>query len=69
MAQSKQALRENAKMLRVRQVRSVIGYNKKQAEVVRGLGLRRIGHTVEVIDHPATRGMVQKVRHLVQVVE
>ena len=60
---------ENAKMLRVRQVRSVIGYNKKQAEVVRGLGLRRIGHTVEVIDHPATRGMVQKVRHLVQVVD
>jgi len=60
---------DNAKMLRVRQVRSVIGYNKKQAEVVRGLGLRRIGPTVEVIDHPATRGMVQKVRHLVEVVE
>jgi large subunit ribosomal protein L30 len=60
---------ENAKMLRVRQVRSVIGYNKKQAEVVRGLGLRRIGHTVEVIDHPATRGMVHKVRHLVAIVD
>jgi large subunit ribosomal protein L30 len=60
---------ENAKMLRVRQVRSVIGYNKKQAEVVRGLGLRRIGHTVEVIDHPATRGMVQKVRHIVSIVD
>jgi large subunit ribosomal protein L30 len=60
---------ENAKMLRVRQVRSIIGYNKKQGEVVRSLGLRRIGHTVEVIDHPATRGMVQKVRHLVTIVE
>jgi large subunit ribosomal protein L30 len=60
---------DNAKMLRVRQVRSVIGYNKKQADVVRGLGLRRIGHTVEVIDHPATRGMVQKVRHLVSIVD
>ena len=60
---------ENAKMLRIRQVRSVIGYNKKQAEVVRGLGLRRIGHTVEVIDHPATRGMVQKVRHIVTIVD
>jgi large subunit ribosomal protein L30 len=60
---------ENAKMLRVRQVRSIIGYNKKQGEVVRSLGLRRIGHTVEVIDHPATRGMVQKVRHIVAIVE
>jgi large subunit ribosomal protein L30 len=55
--------------IRVKQVRSVIGYNKKQAEVVRGLGLRRIGHTVEVIDHPATRGMIRKVRHIVEVVD
>ncbi len=60
---------DNAKMLKVRQVRSVIGYNKKQGDVVRGLGLRRIGHTVEVIDHPAMRGMIQKVRHIVTVVE
>jgi large subunit ribosomal protein L30 len=59
----------DTKMLRVRQVRSTIGYNRKQGEVVRGLGLRRIGHTVEVIDHPATRGMVQKVRHIVTIVE
>jgi large subunit ribosomal protein L30 len=59
----------DTKMLRVRQVRSTIGYNKKQGEVVRGLGLRRIGHTVEVIDHPATRGMVQKVRHIVEIVD
>jgi large subunit ribosomal protein L30 len=55
--------------IRVKQVRSVIGYNKKQAEVVRGLGLRRIGHTVEVLDHPAMRGMIRKVRHIVEVVD
>lgn len=55
--------------LRIRQVRSVIGYDKKQAAVVRGLGLRRIGHEVEVLDHPAMRGMIHKVRHLVSVVE
>jgi len=60
---------DKANTLRVRQVRSVIGYNKKQADVVRGLGLRRIGHTVEVLDHPAMRGMIQKVRHIVAVVE
>jgi large subunit ribosomal protein L30 len=54
--------------LRIKQVRSIIGYDKKQGQVVRGLGLRRIGHEVEVIDHPATRGMIQKVRHIVTVV-
>jgi large subunit ribosomal protein L30 len=55
--------------IRVKQVRSVIGYDKKQAKIVQGLGLRRIGHSVEVIDHPAMRGMIHKVRHLVAVVE
>jgi large subunit ribosomal protein L30 len=53
------------KMLKVTQIRSIIGYDRKQREVVRGLGLRRIGHTVEVIDHPAMRGMIHKVRHIV----
>jgi large subunit ribosomal protein L30 len=60
---------KQTKKVRVRQVRSVIGYDKKQAAVVRGLGLRRIGHEVEVVDHPAMRGMIHKVRHLVTVVE
>ena len=58
----------NAGTIRIKQVRSIIGYDRSQAKVVRGLGLRRIGHEVEVIDHPATRGMIQKVRHIVQVV-
>ena len=58
----------NAGKLRIKQVRSVIGYDKEQAKVVRGLGLRRIGHEVEVIDHPAMRGMIEKVRHIVTVV-
>ena len=52
-------------MIRIKQVRSIIGYEKKQREVVRGLGLRRIGHSVEVLDHPAMRGMIHKVRHIV----
>ena len=55
------------KTLRVTLVKSTIGFNKKQARVVEGLGLRRLGHTVEVVDHPAMRGMIQKVRHLVTV--
>jgi len=55
--------------LKVTLIRSTIGFNRSQGEVVRGLGLRRIGHSVEVTDHPAMRGMIHKVRHLVTVEE
>jgi large subunit ribosomal protein L30 len=55
--------------LKVTLVKSTIGYNAAQAKVVQGLGLRRMGHTVEVLDHPAMRGMLHKVRHLVRVEE
>ena len=41
--------------------------DRKQATVVRGMGLRRLGHTVELKDSPSTRGMIHKVRHLVRV--
>ncbi len=57
------------KKLKITQVRSTIGFNKKQRDVVRSLGLRRIRHTVEVPDTPETRGMILKVRHLVVVEE
>jgi large subunit ribosomal protein L30 len=53
--------------LRVTLVRSPTGFSKAQKKVVEGLGLRRIGHTVDVVDHPAMRGMVFKIRHLVKV--
>jgi len=46
---------------------SPIGFNRTQATVVKGLGLRRIRHTVELKDTPETRGMIHKVRHLVDV--
>jgi large subunit ribosomal protein L30 len=48
-------------------VKSPIGFNSRQGTVVRGLGLRRIRHTVVLKDSPATRGMIHKVRHLVEV--
>jgi len=47
--------------------RSPIGFNRNQAAVVQSMGLRRIGHSVELVDTPATRGMILKVRHLVEV--
>jgi large subunit ribosomal protein L30 len=57
------------KTLKVTLVRSPIGFNRTQAATVQGMGLRKIRHTVELADTPETRGMIHKVRHLVQVVE
>jgi large subunit ribosomal protein L30 len=56
-----------ARRVRVTLVKSTIGFGKKQAAVVQGMGLRRIRDTVELIDTPAMRGMIHKVRHLVEV--
>ncbi len=55
--------------LRVTQIRSRIGFDRKQELALKGLGLRRIGHTVQLVDTPATRGLILKVRHLVTVEE
>ena len=55
--------------VKVTLVRSPIGFNRNQLAVVKGLGLRRIRHTVELKDTSDTRGMIHKVRHLVEVTE
>ena len=60
---------DDARRVRIKLVRSPIGFNKTQAATVEGMGLRRLGHTVELADTPATRGMILKVRHLVEVAE
>jgi len=55
--------------IRVTLVRSPIGFKGNQGAVVTSLGLRRIRHTVELKDSPSVRGMIHKVRHLVEVSE
>lgn len=55
--------------IRIKWVRSWIGCTEKQRAVVRGLGLRRLQQVVERPDTPATRGMVNKIPHLVAIVE
>ena len=57
------------KTVKITLVRSPIGFNRNQAKVVEGIGLRRLGHSVELRDTPETRGMIHKVRHLVTVNE
>ena len=58
-----------AKKLKVTLVKSIYGQLKNHQATVRGLGLRKIGQTVEVIDTPQTRGMVRSATHLLKVQE
>jgi large subunit ribosomal protein L30 len=66
---AKKTKTETPRTLRIRQVRSPIGFPRPQRLVLQSLGLRRIRHEVERLDTPAVRGMVNKIPHLVEVVE
>ena len=55
--------------LRITYRKSVIGYNRSQKQTIYALGLRRINQTVIKPDNPAIRGMVFRVRHLIEVEE
>lgn len=55
--------------VRVKQVKSAIGYDRRQRATLRGLGIRRLNHVVEVEDTPSVRGMIAKVSHLIVVLE
>ncbi len=59
----------SAKTLRVKLVKSPIGYEKSQKATVRALGLRRMNQTVEHVDSPAIRGMLTKISHLIEIEE
>ena len=67
MARRTKQTGSEAKRVKITQIRSTIGFNKNQAKVIESLGLRRIGHSVELADTAATRGMIHKVRHLVTI--
>jgi large subunit ribosomal protein L30 len=58
-----------ATTITVTQRKSRNGSDKSQLDTLRSLGLRRIGHTVQVSDSPQIRGMLHKVRHLIEVHE
>ena len=59
----------NDKTIKVTQVRSIHGRLKSHRDCISGLGLRRIGHTVEVIDTPSNRGMINKAAYMLRVEE
>jgi large subunit ribosomal protein L30 len=56
-------------MLRIKWVKSSIGYSQRQKATIKSLGFRRLGETVVWKDDPVTRGMVHRVKHLVEVEE
>ncbi|ART80678.1 MULTISPECIES: 50S ribosomal protein L30 [Oceanisphaera] len=57
------------KTVKITQTRSSIGRLPKHKATLRGLGLRRIGHTVELEDTACTRGMINQVYYMVKVEE
>jgi len=57
---------KNGKLLKVTLTKSPIGYNKKQKETIKSLGLRRMGQSITIGDAPQVRGMIAKVTHLVE---
>jgi large subunit ribosomal protein L30 len=61
--------KKKSKTLRITWVKSSIGYSQRQKGTIRALGLRRLGHSVEHLDTPVIRGMVDRVNHLVEVRE
>ncbi len=63
------AKKETAKTLKITLVRSTIGQIPKNRATVAAMGLRKLNQTVELPDNAATRGQIQKVRHMVKVEE
>ncbi len=57
---------DSNKTISVTLVKSMIGTKESHRDTVRGLGLRRINHTVQVEDTPAVRGMINKINYLVK---
>jgi large subunit ribosomal protein L30 len=57
------------KSVKLKQVKSAIGYTPKQRATLRGLGIRRLHQVVELEDTPSTRGMMNKVNHLIVLLE
>ena len=57
---------EASRKIKITLVKSTIGCKPAHRACVRGLGLRRLNHTVEVIDTPANRGMINRVSYLLK---
>jgi large subunit ribosomal protein L30 len=55
------------KMIRITLVKSTVGRLKAHIDCARGLGIRYLNHTVEVLDTPENRGMINKISYLLKI--
>jgi large subunit ribosomal protein L30 len=55
--------------LQVTLIKSTIGKTKKHRDIVAGLGLKKLNHTIEHADTPEVRGMIAKISHMLNVVQ
>ena len=60
-------VKKNEKLISIKQTKSLIGCTKKQISCIKGLGLRKINHVVDLKDTPENRGMIKKAIHLLEV--
>jgi large subunit ribosomal protein L30 len=66
---AKKAENQSGDKLKIQYYRSVIGYSKKQKEIIKSLGITKLNQTITRPDSAATRGIVAKVPHLLRIVE
>lgn len=66
---AKKSENTNSGNIKIQYYRSSIGYSKKQKAIVKSLGITKLNQTVERPDTPAMRGIVEKIPHLLRIVE
>ena len=69
MAEESKQQQEGGGTIRIQYYRSATGYSKEQKEIVRSVGFTKLNQVVERPDTPSMRGMVQKVPHLIRIIE
>ncbi|MCW5959182.1 MAG: 50S ribosomal protein L30 [Pyrinomonadaceae bacterium] len=66
---AKKETKENGGTIKIQYYKSMIGYPKKQKTIVKSLGITKLNQIVERADNPSMRGIVEKVPHLLRIVE
>ena len=66
---AKKSEQDSSGKIKIQYYRSMIGYSKKQKEIVKSLGITKLNQTVERLDTPSSRGVVAKIPHLLRIVD
>ena len=66
---AKKSEQDSSGKIKIQYYRSMIGYSKKQKEIVKSLGITKLNQTIERQDTPSSRGVVAKIPHLLRIVD